>query len=243
LRTGPLDQAELDDVLDQPARYAVGMHADLVRVPPAGTWAHRRADRFALAEDWLPRSAATGDPVEHLVRRYLGAFGPAHRGDVATWAGLKVRDLAPALDRMPLRRFRAEDGAELLDLPRAPLPEPDRPAPVRFLPTWDAVLLTHCRRSAVLPEEHRSAIFSTRNPFSVGTVLVDGQVRAIWRPVDGRIAVSALEQLRQADRAAVAAEAAALEDFHRATDTELATGTHGATGRAASRRRPGSSRQ
>ena len=147
LRAGPLDQAELDGVLDQPARYAVGMHADLVRVPPAGTWAHRRADRFALAEDWLSRPEQTDDLVEHLVRRYLGAFGPAHRSDVATWAGIKVRDLAPALRRMELRRFRAEDGAELLDLPRAPLPDPERPAPVRFLPTWDAVLLTHCRRS------------------------------------------------------------------------------------------------
>jgi hypothetical protein len=243
LRAGPLDQAELDGVLDQPARYAVGMHADLVRVPPAGTWAHRRADRFALAEDWLSPPAPTGDPVEHLVRRYLGAFGPAHRSDVATWAGIKVRDLAPALDRMTLRRFRAEDGAELLDLPRAPLPDPERPAPVRFLPTWDAILLTHCRRAGVLPEEHRSAIFSTRNPFSVGTVLVDGQVRATWRPVDGRIEVSELERLGRADRAAVAAETAALEDFHRATDTELGTATTGATGRAASRRRPGPSRR
>jgi hypothetical protein len=144
---------------------------------------------------------------------------------------------------MGLRRFRAEDGAELLDLPRAPLPDPERPAPVRFLPTWDAVLLTHCRRSGVLPEEHRSTIFSTRNLFSVGTVLVHGQVRATWRPVDGRIDVSELERLARSDRAAVAAEAAALEDFHRATDAELGTATTGATGRAASRRRPGSARR
>ena len=98
---------------------------------------------------------------------------------------MRPRDVAPALERLELRRFRDEDGGELLDLPRAPLPHPDTPAPVRFLPTWDAVLLVHARRTGVLPEEHRPRIFPTTMPQSVGTFLVDGAVAGTWR-FDGR---------------------------------------------------------
>jgi hypothetical protein len=90
---------------------------------------------------------------------------------------MKPRDVAPALGRMTLRRFRDEAGGELLDLPRAALPEPETPAPGRCLPTWDAVLLVHARRAGVLPEEHRPRIFSTRMPQSVATFLVDAR----WR--------------------------------------------------------------
>ncbi len=222
LRRRPLRQAELDALVDPAARPGIGMFADLVRVPPAGTWARRRADVYGLADTWLPRPAGEPpDPVDqvaHLVRRYLGAFGPAHPRDVATWAGLKVRDVAPALERIGLRRFRAENGDALVDLPRAPLPDPGTPAPVRFLPTWDAVLLTHCRRTGVLPERHRPAIFTTGNPFSLGTVLVDGQVRATWREVDGSVLVRELEPLAGPDRAAVAEEAERLAAFHRECD-------------------------
>lgn len=222
LRAGPLRRAELEDLVDKASRPAVGMVLDLVRVPPAGTWARRRADVYGLAETWLPRPA--GDPpdpldqVAHLVRRYLGAFGPAHRRDIATWAGINVRDVLPAQERLELRRFRAEDGGELVDLRRAPLPDPDTPAPVRFLPTWDAALLAHCHRSGLLPERYRAAIFSTKNPFSLGTVVVDGEVRATWRPVDGRIEVSELEPLAPAARTAVAEEADRLAAFSRDCD-------------------------
>jgi uncharacterized protein YcaQ len=220
LRAGPLRQAELAAQVDKKARPAIGMLADLVRVPPSGTWGQRRADLYGLAADWLPRRPGDGsDPVQHLVRRYLGAFGPAHRRDIATWAGLNVGDVSQALAAMELRTFRSEDDAELLDLPRAPLPDPGTPAPVRFLPTWDAVLLTHCRRTQVLPERHRASVFTVRNPFSLGTVLVDGQVRATWRPVDGGIEVAELEPLGHADRTAVDEEAERLADFHRECDT------------------------
>ena len=219
LRAGPLRQAEIDTLVGTKARPAVGMLADLVRVPPSGTWQQRRADLYGLADDWLPRASEAGpDPVPHLVRRYLGAFGPSHRRDIATWAGLKVGDVSAALATMELRTFRTQDGLELVDLPRASLPDPETPAPVRFLPTWDAVLLTHCRRTQVLPEEHRATIFTTKNPFSLGTVLVDGQVRATWRPVAGRVEVRELERLTPADREAVDAEAERLAAFHRACD-------------------------
>jgi hypothetical protein len=125
----------------------------MVRVPPSGTWERRRADLYGLAEAWVERPDITKpQALEHLARRYLGAFGPATAADVANWAGLKPAALAAALKRLELRRFHAEDGAELLDLPRAPLPAADTPAPVRFLPTWDATLLVHARRTGILPE-------------------------------------------------------------------------------------------
>ena len=215
LATGPLRQAELEEVVGPTARSAVGMFLDLVRVPPSGTWAQRRADLYGRAVDWLgERQVVHEEAVEHAVRRYLAAFGPANRRDIAAWAGLPAREVASALERMSPRRFRAEDGAELVDLPRAPLPDPQTPAPVRFLPTWDAVLLTHARRSQVLPERHRGRVFSTRNPFSVGTVLVDGSVIGTWRLVDGRVQVEDLEPLPRSVRGEVRDEAERLTAFH-----------------------------
>ena len=90
-------------------------------------------------------------------------------------------------------RYRDEDGRELVDLPGAPLPDPATPAPVRFLPHWDASLLVHARRTGLLPEAHRSRVFGIRNPFSVGTYLVDGRVVGAWSVRDGRIVLDPFE--------------------------------------------------
>ncbi|MDP8958075.1 MAG: winged helix DNA-binding domain-containing protein, partial [Actinomycetota bacterium] len=140
-----------------------GLWVDLLRVPPSGTWEKRRADLYALAETWLGTSeATTEDGLSHLVLRYLGGFGPAPLSDIADWAGLPVTMVRPALDGLKMRRFRDEEGAELLDLPGAPLSPADTPAPVRFLPTWDATLLVHARRTAILPEEYRSLVFNPK---------------------------------------------------------------------------------
>ena len=101
--------------------------------------------------------------------------------DVANWMGVNigvVREVAAALT---LRSFRDEGGRTLVDLPDAPLPDPDTPAPVRFLPVWDATLLVHARRTQILPEEFRSLVFNTRTPHSVNTFLLDGQVAGTWR--------------------------------------------------------------
>jgi hypothetical protein len=188
-----------------------GLWVDLVRVPPSATWERRRADVLALADDWLgPSDATEEDGLDHLVRRYLGAFGPAPLGDVASWAGMPVTSLKPSVDRLELRRFRDEAGKELLDLPRAPLPDPDTPAPVRFLPHWDACLLAHARRTGLLPEEYRARMFHTKNPFSVGAVLVDGRVAAAWSVRDGRVVVDAYERLPRE----VEEERERLEAFH-----------------------------
>lgn len=192
----------------------VGMWVDLVRAPPSGTWERRRADLFALAEDWLGGAEATPEEGrDHLLRRYLGAFGPATLTDAATWAGLPVTALAPSADRLTLRRLRAEDGAELLDLPRAPLPDPEAPAPPRFLPTWDAALLVHARRTQILPERFRPRVFNTTTPQSVATFLVDGQVAGTWRFERGRISLDAFERLPREARRGLADEAERLADF------------------------------
>jgi len=192
-----------------------GVDVELVRAPPSGTWAKRRAHTFALAEDWLgPCSLGEDEGLEHLARRYLSGFGPATQNDLADWAGVGVTLLTPALERMRLRRFRAEDGGELLDLPRAPLPDPDTPAPVRFLPTWDATLLVHARRTGILPEKYRPRIFHTKAPHSYGTFLVDGAVAGTWRFDKGRVVTEPFERLSREVRAELRDEAERLAALH-----------------------------
>ncbi|MEA2475979.1 MAG: hypothetical protein QOC87_178, partial [Actinomycetota bacterium] len=121
--------SEIEDLLGKPIAGGVGLWIDLVRVPPSGTWERRRADIYAAADEWIGKQkVARLDGVAQLIRSYLRGFGPAPIADIANWAGLKPKDITPALDRLRLRRFRSEEGAELMDLPRAPLPDPDTPA-------------------------------------------------------------------------------------------------------------------
>jgi Winged helix DNA-binding domain len=186
-----------------------------VRVPPSGTWEKRRAHLFQTAENWLgPEDVEEDEARDHLVHRYLAAFGPASRKDIAQWSHLRPGDLEPVLERLSLRRFRDERGGELLDVPRAPLPDPDTPAPVRFLPTWDAVLLVHARRTGVLPEKYRPVVFHTKNPPSVPTFLVDGVVAGTWRYEDGGVRCDAFERLDRAVARDVDEEAERLAAFH-----------------------------
>jgi hypothetical protein len=210
-----LRRKEIDALLGKPAARGVGLWVDLVRAPPSGTWERRRADLFALAEDWLPPVGIDpGAAAEHLVRRYLGAFGPATVKDVVSFTGLPPAGLAFVLDGLELRRFRSEDGQELLDLPRAPLPDPDTPAPVRFIGTWDASLLVHARRTGFLPEEHRPFIFHVKAPQSYPTFLVDGAVAGTWRYEEGSIELSPFGRLDPATRRELEDEAARLAAFH-----------------------------
>ena len=182
LKAGEQARKPLMKGLDNTLFNGANVWLDIVRVPPAGTWERRRADLYALAEDWLERvQAAAAQGRELLIRRYLQGFGPAAPREIADWAGLKVRPVDEALEDLELRRFRDEQGGLLVDLPRAPLPAADTPAPVRFLPTWDATLLVHARRTQVLPEQHRAKVFSVKTPQSVPTFTVDGRVAGTWR--------------------------------------------------------------
>jgi Winged helix DNA-binding domain len=214
---GALHRKQIEELLGKDGARAVGMALDLVRVPPAGTWERRRADLYAAAEDWLgppPLGLTEEQGIELLVRRRLAGFGPATPKDVADWAGLPVALVEPHIERVAPRRFRAEDGAQLIDLPRAPLPDPETPAPVRFLPTWDASLLVHARRSGILPEEHRTKIFNTKMPQSIGTFLVDGAVAGTWKLDDGRIRTEPFAKLDARVRRELADEAERLAELH-----------------------------
>jgi hypothetical protein len=217
LAAGPRRKKEILDALDLPASdfVGVGLWTQLVRIPPSGTWEQRRADLYGLAEQWVgPPSATAEQGRALLVRRYLGAFGPAARADIATFTGLPLTTLDDVLRRLPLREFQTEDDERLLDLRGAPLPPPDTTAPVRFLPTWDATLLVHARRTQILPERFRSQIFNTKMPQSIGTFLVDGQVAGTWRLDDGRVTTNGFEPLPKAVRREIDSEAAALAAFH-----------------------------
>ena len=221
LADGPRRQTELLELLQaegfpRMAWSGAGMWLDMVRVPPSGTWEQRRADLYGLAETKLGASKVTETQgMEHLVRRYLEGFGPAPLNDIANWAGLPVTALRPVIDRLRLRRFRDEEGGELLDLPRAPLPEAETPSPVRFLPTWDATLLVHARRTQILPERYRPRVFNTKTPHSVPTFLVDGAVAGTWRYDKGRVVLKPFGRLPRDARHELEEEAERLAILHR----------------------------
>jgi hypothetical protein len=218
---GSMTSAELDAALGDRSgpiavwRNGVGLWVDLVRVPPSGTWQRRRADIYAVAEEWVGQDKVSeADGLAHLVRRYLGGFGPASRKDVADYCGVGPTAIDRALSGMKLRWFRAEDGTELLDLPRAPLPDPDTAAPVRFLPTWDATLLAHARRTGILPEKHRSKVFNVKTPQSVSTFLVDGVVAGTWKHEKGSVKLEPFGDLDRSVRRELEGEAERLAEFH-----------------------------
>jgi hypothetical protein len=212
-----ITRKQLDELVGKQHAIGVGLWIDLVRAPPAGTWERRRADVFAAAEDWLgppPAQLTPEDAAAQLVKRYLAGFGPASRADIASYTQIAKRALAAVYERLALRAFRSEHGDELLDVARAPLPDPATPAPVRFLPTWDATLLVHARRARILPEQHRARIFGVRNPHSLPTFLVDGAVAGTWRHRDGEIELEPFERLDASTMRELRAEAERLAAFH-----------------------------
>jgi hypothetical protein len=214
LEDGPRTVKELDGLAGG-FLGNLGLWVDLVRVPPSGTWERRRADRLALAEDWIgPSDATAAEGLTHLVRAYLRAFGPAPWRDIATWAGISIPDARRGGEALQLVRYVDEKGGELVDLEGEDVPDPDTPVPVRFLPHWDSNLLVHARRTALVSEAYRARIFSIRNPFSVGTVLVDGRVVAGWSVKDGRVVVDPYEEVAARDARAIESEREALEAFH-----------------------------
>jgi hypothetical protein len=185
----------------------------VIHPPPAGTWSWRGATPFTLAEEWLGRPLAARPAPEVLLRRYLTAFGPASVADVQAWSGLtRLGEVADRL-RGELRSFGDEAGRELLDLADAPLADSDVPAPVRFLPEFDNLLLGHADRTRVLGDEHRGLVVG-----GLRAVLVDGFVRAVWTITreggTATLVVEALDgQLPASDRTTLTEEGARLLAF------------------------------
>jgi hypothetical protein len=199
----------VDDLHARRVWHAARIRAHVHHAAETALWTTRPLAVYA-ALDEPPETEKTA-ATAHVVGAYLAAFGPATRADIAEWSGLRVRDLAAALDALePLRRFRSEEGRELLDLPRAPLPSGDTPAPVRLLPKWDNTLLAHADRTRVLPDELRTSVVM-KNGDVVQTFLVDGVVAGSWRVEGTRVRLEPYAPLPRVARREVEDEASRLE--------------------------------
>ncbi|MFJ8097608.1 winged helix DNA-binding domain-containing protein [Streptomyces griseofuscus] len=191
---------------------AVHFLVPMVHPPPSGLWGRRGAVPCVLAEDWIGRPLEAAPQIGTMVTRYLAAFGPADVKDMQTWSGLsRLREVVDDL-RPRLRVHRDEHGRELFDLPEAAPSDPDRPAPVRFLPAFDNLLLGHADRSRVIADEHRKLV-APGQARVLPTFLVDGFVAGTWSVKDGLLLVSPFRTLPKADRAAVREEAGRLAEF------------------------------
>ena len=187
----------------------------LVHPPPSGTWGTHGPTPFVLAESWIGRPLPAWSSPQELIKRHLAAFGPASVNDIQAWSGLtRLREPVERLGA-ELRPFRDEGGRQLYDLPDAPRPDPDTPAPPRFLPAVDNLLLAHADRTRVISDEHRKRVCvgAVVEP----TVLVDGQVVAVWKliraPAGATLEIELLTGLSGTEQAAVAQEGMGLLRF------------------------------
>jgi hypothetical protein len=186
----------------------------LVQVPPRGLWGASGQPACTSAEAWLGRPLESDSSPQTLILRYLAAFGPASVRDVQSWSGLTA--LAEAMDQLRprLRSFFNEQGTELFDLPDAPRPDPDTPAPPRFLPEYDNVLVAYVDRTRIIPDEHRQ--WMAKN-LGRPAVLVDGFVRGTWKLTRQRGAITLriepFKRLSSKDSAALTREGTRLLDF------------------------------
>jgi hypothetical protein len=190
---------------------AARVAAHVVHHHETALWRARPSRRFVALDE--PETHDSVEARAEVLHRYLAAFGPASRQDLRAWSMMRMAEIVPALERLePLPRFRDEHGRELLDVPRAPLPDADTPAPVRFLPKWDNVLLGFADRTRVLPEEYRKTVIRMNGDVAQ-TFLVDGFVAGTWRVEDGRVVIEPFAPLSRPGRRELEEEAGRLETF------------------------------
>ncbi|MGI5132125.1 winged helix DNA-binding domain-containing protein [Pseudonocardia sp. CA-107938] len=198
------------DVPPATLAYAVRNMLPLVQVPPRGVWGRSGSIAHTSAENWI--GTGPGHTPADVVRRYLAAFGPATVADVQTWSGLtRLREVVEPM-RGELRTFRDDQDRELFDLPDAPRPDPETPAPVRLLYDFDNLLLSHADRRRISTDAFRAA-FARRGGPQPGAVLVDGVPAGHWTLADGRLTVHLHRPLSSDDVAEITAEGHRLLDF------------------------------
>ncbi|UIX29900.1 winged helix DNA-binding domain-containing protein [Streptomyces sp. GQFP] len=219
---------EWPDADPQSLSVAARCRLPLVQVTPRGLWGRSGQVALTTAEHWLGRRAEP-DPdqastTDATVLRYLAAFGPASVKDMQTWAGLtRLRDAFERL-RPQLLTFRDEHGTELFDLPDAPRPDPDTPAPPRFLPEFDNLLLSHADRTRLVPTDLKGRTWTGNQAHCV--LLVDGLVAGLWRLADGTLTVEPFGKLTKGVQAAVVEEGEwMLGTLHAGTAYDIRFGT------------------
>jgi hypothetical protein len=190
---------------------AARVRGNLLHHHETALWRARPAQRFVAVEE--PEMHVPVKARAEILRRYLAAFGPASRRDIGAWSMMHVPEIKAALELLePLRRFRDENGRELLDVPRGPLPDPQAPAPIRFLPKWDNILLAFADRTRVLPEQYRKRVIRMNGDVAQ-TFLVDGFVAGIWRAENGRVVAEPFAPLSHSVQRELEQEGGRLEAF------------------------------
>src|SRR5262245_9796708 len=219
----PRSFAEISDMLTKlmpgtdvgAMRYSVRTHIPLVQVPINSGWSYSNRPEFTLAESWIGRPVSPEDNLRELMFRYLAAFGPASITDAQTWSGMKLKETFEKL-RPELKTYRGEVRTELFYLPDFSLPAEDVPAPVRFLPEYDNLLLSHSNRSRVIADEYRSKVYLPGLRVAA-TILVDGFVRGAWKiektGTAATLLIEPFDKLTKKDRAALTEEGERLVCF------------------------------
>ena len=192
----------------------VQAHSYVIHVPPSGIWGYGGHGVYTAARGKLRGGPPEpGDAFDALVLAYLAAYGPATKQDVGQWAGVpRLAPITASLGRLTVRTFRDGSGKLLYDVPRAPLPDPETPAPPRLVPRFDNVVLSHADRSRILGDVAPSRVV-TKNGLVHATILVDGFVAGTWQLEDGRVRLEPFAKLDADVRRALKDEAERLEAF------------------------------
>ncbi len=211
----PRTLAELRDLMDEPRARLARYRLPLIHVPPKGIWGKSGQARLTTVRAWLGKDIEPEPRTADIVLRYLAAYGPASVKDMQTWCGLTgLREVFTTLD---LRTYHDESGMLLHDIPDGALPDPETPAPVRFLAEYDNSLRSHTIRRRVMTDENRALLFAAKNDAPMPALLVDGFVRGTWKLAKSRtsatLTIRPYARLSKKDSSAVLAEAERLLAF------------------------------